>query len=75
MKVNPGEHTLTSKESIFFVAGKESGHVKGQFKLGETYYFRYSKELANVITTGTGFFMSDSTTLQPVNESGFNERK
>lgn len=74
-KVSPGEHSLTSKESILFVPSKESGNVKGLFKAKEIYYFRYSKEHKNTISTGTGFFMTDSTTLQPVTESDFNERK
>ena len=73
--VKPGEHTLSSKESILFMPGRESGKLKGVFDVGKKYYFRYSKEYANVVPTGTGYVMSDSTTLQPATEEGFKEKK
>ena len=75
IKLTPGEHILTSRESILFMPGGESGRVKGMFSAGEEYYFRYSKEFSSVVPTGTGFYMSDSTTLQPANEAGYNEKK
>ena len=73
--VAPGEHSLSTKNSILFMPGSENGRVKGQFKSGETYYFRYSKEYVNVVPTGTGFIMSDSTTLQPASKTGFDQRR
>jgi len=75
IKVAPGEHTLSSKESILFMPGSESGKLKGKFEAGKKYYFRYSKEFANVIPIGTGFIMSDSTTLQPATKENFQEKK
>ena len=74
-KILSGEHTLSSKESVLFMPGRESGKLKGVFETGKHYYFRYSKELANVVPTGSGFIMSDSTTLQPATEEGYKERK
>jgi len=74
-KVLPGEHSLSSKESMMFIPAGESGRVKGLFKAGEEYYFRYSKEFESAIPVGTGFYMSNSTTLQPATKEGFNERK
>jgi len=75
IKLTPGEHALSSRESILFLPAGESGSVKGTFSAGQKYYFRYSKEFTNVVPTGTGFYMSDSTTLQPANEAGYKEKK
>jgi|WetSurSiteA1Bulk_404760.scaffolds.fasta_scaffold84469_1 hypothetical protein len=74
-KLLPGEHSLSYKESVFFMPLRESGKTKGVFKAGERYYFRYSKEFRSFVPTGTGISTSDSTTFQPATEEEFNEKK
>lgn len=76
-RVTPGEHFISVKEPIMFMPGGVSGIVKGDFKIGETYFFRYSKEVSDVIVIPIpmGVITHDSTTLQRSTEKGFRERK
>ncbi|WP_169336965.1 DUF2846 domain-containing protein [Amphritea japonica] len=72
--VEPGSHTLTSRESVVFAPGRESGNLQGEFESGKTYYFRYSKNLTSMYHTGVAFVMSDSSSLRPVTKTMFDER-
>ncbi|MBN8446149.1 MAG: DUF2846 domain-containing protein [Gammaproteobacteria bacterium] len=69
--VKPGQHVLTSKESILFMPSNESGKISGQFEAGKTYYFRYSKDFVSVTGLGSGFVMSDSSSLTIATEQQF----
>ncbi|GGK68113.1 DUF2846 domain-containing protein [Amphritea balenae] len=72
--VGPGSHALTSRESVVFAPGRESGNLQGEFESGKTYYFRYSKNLTSMYHTGAGFIMSDSSSLRPATKKMFDER-
>jgi hypothetical protein len=72
--VAPGLHEVSSKESFLFSPGLESGKIKGEFKAGDTYYFRYSKDFSNIYGTGVGFVMSDTSSLRPATKIRFNEK-
>ena len=72
--VSPGLHEVSSKESFFFSPGSESGKIKGEFKAGDTYYFRYSKDFSNMYGTGVGFVMSDTSSLRPATKSSFDKK-
>ncbi len=69
--VSPGQHTLTSKESILFVPSSESGKIAGTFEAGKEYYFRYSKEFSNIVSYGVGFTISDKSSLTLATEQQF----
>lgn len=72
--VAPGEHTITSKESFLFTPGSQSGDIIGEFKSGETYYFRYSKDFSSIYPTGTGFVMSGESSLRPATKKSFDDK-
>ena len=69
--VTSGEHYVSSKESFLFTPNSESGNVKGEFEPGKTYYFRYSKDFANMYGTAMGFVMSDRSSLKPSTNQRF----
>ena len=72
--LKPGEHVLTSKESIMFLPGSESGRISGLFESGKTYYFRYSKEFSNISSIGVGFVMSDTSSLKLATKQQFMDK-
>jgi len=73
-QVSPGEHFLSSKESIVFMPGNESGRISGMFESGKTYYFRYSKDFSSVSSTGVGFVVTDESSLTFATKQQFTNR-
>jgi len=76
IRVNSGEHVLTSRESFMFFPASESGRVAGNFEAGKKYYLRYSKDLTSMFpVSSSSFYMSDRTSLMPASEEWFNKKK
>ncbi len=77
IKVIPGEHIFTVKDSILFMPGLEDGKVKINIEKNKTYYLRYSLTPANIISSNNSqdITITGNSNFQKVNEEYFSYRK
>jgi len=76
IEVLAGKHVLTVKEPILFMPGYENGKIEIETVENKEYFVRYSKNLSDVIITGsTSAVVTGKTTIQLVNKKYYSERK
>ncbi|GAA6170314.1 hypothetical protein NBRC116591_41290 [Sessilibacter corallicola] len=51
IQVRPGKYRFSVREPFLFMPGYESGSFTHEFRAGETYYVRYSKNFGGVSGT------------------------
>ena len=70
-----GEHTVSVKESILFMPGSESGHVKFKAEPNKEYYIRYSKDFSGIAMAGSTAVATGDSSLQMANKEFYLEKK
>ena len=75
IKLEPGNHEFSVKESIAFMPGFESGKVVGAFQAGQEYYIRYSKEFSGATIIGSSAFLSDNSVFSESTKQNFINRQ
>lgn len=64
IQVHPGTYKLSVREPILFMPSYESGSFEYEFKAGEIYYVRYSKDFSGVYSTTNSPVVTGSSTFQ-----------
>lgn len=75
IRVVPSNHTLTVRESIAFMPGRQSEKLEYVFEAGQTYYVRYSKEFSHATVIGGNVLMSGTNSFGIVSEELFKNKK
>jgi len=74
-KVESGKHIVTVREPFLFMPSYESERFEYDFKAGENYYLRYSKDFSGVSIVGGSAFATGSSMFSLSNEASYRERK
>jgi len=75
IKVEPGNHIISVKDSIFFMPSTEKGNIGLKVDEKQNYYIRYSKEMTGTMFTVNGATTFDRTTFMVVNKNMFEKRE
>lgn len=75
IKVVEGKHSISVKQPIMFVPSFESDRLVHNFKGGQEYYIRYSKEFSGVRIIGSVTSLEDTSNLYLTSKENYVNRK
>lgn len=75
VKVPPGKHRLSVRQSILFMPGSESDSFEHVFEPGQTYYLRYSMDFGGAVPIGNSVSVYGSSRFGLTSKENFEQRK